>query len=153
MSDLRERQERLAAALMPFVPDRDARSLAVLAVLPLLTAERERVEPPWDDLPDTCPGCVAEGRPQRECPEHGDVRLYAEQVRRLTAHYVEARERADRLARAAEQALTLVTEASEWTGYDTRDIGHAYAGDGVDELLADLRAALSAAETEQEPQR
>jgi hypothetical protein len=46
---------------------------------------------------------------------------------------------------ALETLRALVDEASTWRGFDTRDIGHAYAGDGVDELLADLRAALARA--------
>jgi hypothetical protein len=47
-----------------------------------LRAEVERL---WTDLPDRCPCNYASGGPEQECPEHGDVRLYAEQVRRLTA--------------------------------------------------------------------
>jgi hypothetical protein len=60
-----------------------------------------------------------------------------------------ARRDTDQGARdALAEAQRLVAEASTWRGFDTRDIGHAYDGQSVDELLSDLRAVLARATPE-----
>ena len=97
--------------------------VAADAVLPLLTAERQ------DDL---------------DAAYDQGAREWAEMHRQLAEQLREARERADRLARAVGPAVAAWGIAERW-GADSN-------WDGVRRTMTDLRAALSAAETTGEQQ-